>query len=68
MNLSGLKLENVDALIVSSDVPPLIRSYKSLASDILGVPFYSVSSEMETGLEIHYDDMGALGSDRSSTP
>ena len=64
MNLSGLKLEDVEALIVSSDVPPLIRSYKNLARDILGVPFYSVSSEMETGLEIHYDDMGALGSDR----
>jgi type III pantothenate kinase len=64
LELRGMKLEDVEALIVSSDVPPLIRSYKNLARDILGVPFYSVSSEMETGLEIYYDDPGALGSDR----
>ena len=64
MELRGLNLDDVEAIIVSSDVPPLIRSYKNLARDILGVPFYSVSSEMETGLEIHYDDPGALGSDR----
>jgi len=64
LRLRGLGLEDIEALIVSSDVPPLIRSYKNLAEDLLGIPFYSVSSEMETGLKIHYDDPKALGSDR----
>nr|MBA2343609.1 type III pantothenate kinase [Rubrobacter sp.] len=57
-------LRNVGAVIVSSDVPPLIRSYRRFAEDRLGVPFHSVSSEMNTGLDIHYDDPAALGSDR----
>ncbi len=64
LRLRGLGLEAIEALIVSSDVPPLIRSYKTLAEDLLGIPFYSVSSGMKTGLKIHYDDPKALGSDR----
>src|SRR5215204_6559950 len=64
LGLRGVRLEEVEALIVSSDVPSLIRSYNNLAGDLLGIPFYSVSSEMETGLKIHYDDPKALGSDR----
>jgi type III pantothenate kinase len=64
LRLRGLGLKDIEALIVSSDVPPLIRSYKNLAEEILGIPFYSVSSGMETGLKIHYDDPKALGSDR----
>lgn len=64
LELRGLRLAEVTAMIVSSDVPLLIRSYKNLARNFLGVPFYSVSSEMKTDLEIHYDDPKALGSDR----
>src|SRR5215212_4306272 len=64
LRLRGLGLKDIEALIVSSDVPPLIRSYKNLAGDLLGIPFYSVSSEIEIGLKIHYDDPRALGSDR----
>src|SRR5438270_13145750 len=54
LNLRGMRLEEVEALIVSSDVPPLIRSYKNLAQGLLDIPFYSVSSEMKTGLGNHY--------------
>ena len=64
LRLRGLGLKDIEALIVSSDVPPLIRSYKNLAEDLLGIRFYSVSSGMETGLKIHYDDPKSLGSDR----
>lgn len=64
LELRGMKLENVEALMVSSDVPSLIRAYKNLARDILSIPFYSVSSQMKTGLKIHYDDPRDLGSDR----
>jgi type III pantothenate kinase len=64
LGLRGMRLEEVVALIVSSDVPPLIRSYNNLAGDLLDIPFYSVSSEMKTGLNNHYDDPRAVGSDR----
>ena len=64
LKLRGMRLSEVGALIVSSDVPPLVRSYRHFAEDLLGVPFHSVSSGIETGLEIHYDDPTALGSDR----
>ena len=62
--LLGLELERVEALIVSSVVPVLNRSYKNLAEKILGVPFYQVTATMQTGLENRYDDPGAVGADR----
>jgi type III pantothenate kinase len=64
LGLRGMRLGEVEALIVSSDVPPLIRSYKNLARGLLDVPFYSVSSEMKTGLNNLYDDPKAVGADR----
>ncbi|MDQ3237201.1 MAG: type III pantothenate kinase [Actinomycetota bacterium] len=64
LELRGMSLSGVEAVIVSSDVPPLVRSYERFTEDLLNVPFYSVSSGIETGLEIHYDDPRALGSDR----
>lgn len=64
LELRAMSLSLVDAVIVSSDVPPLIQSYRRFAEERLGVPFLSVSSGMNTGLEIHYDDPAALGSDR----
>ena len=40
LRLRGLQLERVEALIVSSVVPVLNRSYRNLAEHILEVPFY----------------------------
>jgi len=62
--LEGLRLDEVDALIVSSVVPDLTRAYRNLASGIFGVPFYNVTEGMETGLNNRYDDPGAVGADR----
>ncbi len=64
LELRGLRLDEVDAMIVSSVVPALTRSYKDLASDAFDVPFYGVTSEMETGLKNRYDDPAAVGADR----
>lgn len=64
LRLRGIGLPDIRSVIVSSDVPPLIRSYKNFAEDLLGVPFLSVSHRMETGLKILYDEPGALGVDR----
>jgi type III pantothenate kinase len=62
--LEGLRLDEVSAVISSSVVPGLTRSYRNLASGVFGVPFYNVTSGMETGLDNRYDDPEAVGADR----
>ena len=64
LDLSGLRLDEVSAMIVSSVVPGLARSYRDLASEVFDVPFYPVNAGMETGLKNRYDDPGAVGADR----
>lgn len=64
LELKGLKTRQVDAMIVSSVVPALTRSYTDLASDAFGVPFYGVTPGMKTGLTNRYDDPGSVGADR----
>ena len=49
--LNGLELGEAGAIIVSSVVPGLTRSYRHLAEDVLGVPFYLVGPDMENGLK-----------------
>ncbi len=62
--LEGLRLDEISAVIVSSVVPGLTRSYRNLAAGVFGVPFYDVTVGMETGLDNRYDDPGAVGADR----
>ena len=64
LGLQGLRLERVSAMIVSSVVPGLDRSYRDLAGEILDVPYYPVNASMQTGLKNRYDDPGAVGADR----
>jgi type III pantothenate kinase len=62
--LNGLELGEAGAMIVSSVVPGLTRSYRHLADDVLKVPFYLVGPDMETRLKNRYDDPSAVGADR----
>ena len=64
LDLHGLRLGEVEALILSSVVPGLTRSYKNLAEGFLGVPFYAVTAQMKTGLENRYESPEAVGADR----
>ena len=64
LEMRGLQLRQADAMIVSSVVPALTRSYKHLAAESFEVPFYGVTPEMKTGLNNRYDDPGAVGADR----
>jgi type III pantothenate kinase len=64
LDLGGLQFGDVSAMIVSSVVPALARSYRELAREIFGVPFYPVDERMETGLKNRYDDPAAVGADR----
>src|SRR5918997_5272601 len=62
--LEGLRLQEISAVIVSSVVPGLTRSYRNLASGVFGVPFYGVTADMRTGLDNRHDDPHAVGADR----
>ncbi|MGF1472314.1 MAG: type III pantothenate kinase [Rubrobacteraceae bacterium] len=62
-SLRNMRLSDVRAIIIASDVPALGRSYRELG-DLLDVPFYAVTREMKTGLPNLYDDPEAVGSDR----
>ena len=64
LEMKGLRMVQVDAMIVSSVVPALTRSYKHLAAEIFEVPFYDVTTDMQTGLNNRYDDPGSVGADR----
>ena len=64
LEMRGLHLRQVDAMIVSSVVPALTHSYKDLASEVFNVRFYGVTPAMKTGLTNRYDDPGSVGADR----
>lgn len=64
LGLRGMRLDDVEAVIVSSVVPGLTRSYEHMAIDVMRVPFYSVGPGMETGIKNRYDDPGSVGADR----
>ncbi len=65
---AGSSLGDVSAMIVSSVVPGLTRSYRNLAGEVLRVPFYLLGAGFETGLKNRYDDLAAVGRTGSSTP
>jgi len=64
LNMRGLGLSEVEALIFSSVVPGLTRSYKNLAEEILGVPFHAVTPRTKTGIDNRYEDPESVGADR----
>lgn len=64
LDLDGLRLGDVSAMIMSSVVPALARSYSDLADEVFGVPFHRVTMEMKTGLDNRYEDPSAVGADR----
>ncbi len=62
--LAGISLGEIEALIVSSVVPGLTRSYEDLASKLFRAKFYELTSQMETGLANRYEDPASVGADR----
>jgi type III pantothenate kinase len=64
LELRGRRCDEISAVILSSVVPTLARSYSELADDIFEVPFYPVTALMETGLKNRYDDPSTVGADR----
>jgi type III pantothenate kinase len=62
--LRGIELEAVDALVVSSVVPPLWIEYEAMAARYLGSPCLTVGPGVKTGMQIRIDNPYEIGADR----
>jgi type III pantothenate kinase len=64
LGLSGIDVAEVDAIIVSSVVPPLGAEYEAMASRYYGAPCLTVGPEIKTGMPIRIDNPYEVGADR----
>ena len=60
----GVKLEDIDDCIISSVVPPVFNSVKTGVIKVIGRQPMVVGPGLKTGLNIHVDVPGQVGSDR----
>lgn len=60
----GVKLEDIDDCIISSVVPPVFNSVKTGVIKVIGKQPMVVGPGLKTGLNIHVDVPGQVGSDR----
>jgi type III pantothenate kinase len=62
---SGLfELEDVDGIVLSSTVPPLVREYELFAERWAHAPLLVLGPGVKTGIPIRYDDPREVGPDR----
>lgn len=66
-NVAGVKLEQVNGVILSSVVPPLMRTLEQLCLKYLGKPPIVVGPGVKTGLNIRYENPREVGADRIVT-
>ena len=59
-----IDLSDVDAICLSSTVPPLIRSYEEFAERWAEAPLLVVGPGVKTGIGLRYDDPREIGPDR----
>src|SRR5919106_1232899 len=63
--LSGLlDFDAVDAIVISSTVPALVRSYRDFAERWTNAPALFLGPGISTGIPIRYDDPREVGPDR----
>jgi type III pantothenate kinase len=62
--LKGYRVEDVDAVIISCDVPPLTPTVTQVARDYFNVEPLLVGHGLRTGVRILYENPRGLGSDR----
>jgi type III pantothenate kinase len=56
--------DTVDAISLSSSVPPLVQEYKAVAERWLRAPLLTLGPGVRTGIPIRYDDPREVGPDR----
>jgi type III pantothenate kinase len=62
--LRAVDLQAVDAMVVSSVVPPLGTEYEAMASRYLDSPCLSIGPGVKTGMPIRIDNPHEVGADR----
>jgi len=60
----GLKVTDVEGIIISSVVPSINPTFIKMCQDYYGVDPVFVSSELDLGITIQYDDPRMVGADR----
>lgn len=63
----GLSLEQVDAVVLSSVVPPLMPSLEDLVRRYFGVEPLVIAPGLKTGMPVRFDDPREVGADRIVT-
>jgi type III pantothenate kinase len=64
LELRDRDFEDLDAVCLSTTVPPLVRSYTELAERYAEAPLLVVGPGTKTGISIRYDDPREVGPDR----
>lgn len=63
-SLSGMSFRDVDAVCVSSVVPPLGAQFEQLSGRYLGAPCLTIGPGLKTGMPIRIDNPLEVGADR----
>jgi type III pantothenate kinase len=63
-DVAGLQISAVDAVLISSVVPPVNMHLKNLALAYFDVEPIFVEPGLDTGMEVHYDNPHEVGADR----
>lgn len=61
---SGLRFETIEAVVISSVVPPVMPTLEALARKYFGVEALVVGPGVKTGMAIIYDNPREVGADR----
>lgn len=56
--------DSIDAVIMTSVVPPLTMTFKQLSQDYLGIDPIIVNSDLDTGITVQTDNPKEVGADR----
>jgi len=63
-SLAGFDVQNIDAVIISSVVPPLTPDFQRLSHDLCHVKPLIVGPGLKTGMPILYENPAEVGADR----
>jgi type III pantothenate kinase len=64
LGLSGIEVGEVDAIVVSSVVPPLAGEYEAMADRYYSARCLTVGPQIKTGMPIRIDNPHEVGADR----
>jgi type III pantothenate kinase len=64
LGLSGIEVGEIEAMVVSSVVPPLWSEYEAMAARYYGARCLTVGPQIKTGMPIRIDNPHEVGADR----